>query len=253
MRLIDRLARGGKFLSWLRSYLPLTIPPAVLLAMFQAADFEGQWGDALHDGWIYACMAISFLGLAVRWAVVGFDRAGTCGSHARLHETAVLHSTGFYSVVRNPLHFANFIVMLGMALSTTAWWFVLLATVTYCICVECVIDAEEQVLAKKFGPDYDAWARNTPKFLPRLTRWRPPEERFSFRAVLRREYGGPLFVSASFFAFESFADVMLGGEELATWLKDDYVWVVLLAATLAVCVVLWTLKSRTRLLSAPWC
>lgn len=248
MRLIDQLARDGGFLFRWRSFLPLVVIPAAIPALSDAAWVEHLWGDTPENMWVYACMILSFAGLAIRWATVGFVPAGTSGRNTRSQRADVLNTTGMYSLVRNPLYLGNFVAILGLALSTMAWWFVLIVVLSYWLYIERIIAAEEKFLAEKFGATYGEWTRNTPVFLPIFSGWRPPTERFSLRTMLRREYNGVLAVAASYLALEAIGDLLIEGDALTSWLAEDRTWIWLLLASALVFFSLRTLKKHTRLL-----
>jgi hypothetical protein len=56
-----------------------------------------------------------------------------------------------------------------------------------------VIVEESKFLRAKFGEDYDAWAREVPAFLPRLTPGGPRRSHFAWARVLRnREWRAAL-------------------------------------------------------------
>ncbi|MGC9453013.1 MAG: methyltransferase family protein, partial [Oceanipulchritudo sp.] len=50
---------------------------------------------------------------------------GTSGRNTKQQVAYSLNTTGFYSVVRNPLYLGNFFMYLGIALFTHHWWLVL--------------------------------------------------------------------------------------------------------------------------------
>lgn len=248
MRIIKQLEREGGFLFRWRSFLPLAIIPVALPALYQAAEFEALWGSGVEDFWIYACMLLSFGGLGIRWVTVGFVPPGTSGRNTRSQRAAVLNTTGMYSIVRNPLYLGNFVVIFGLALSTKAWWFVLLVSLAYWLYIERIVAAEEQFLAEKFGDTYEEWVRVTPIFIPSLSCWHRPTEAFSLRTVLRREYNGVLAVAASYLAMEAVVDLIMEGEAFSSWLDEDRFWVWLFLGSSLVFLVLRTLKKHTRCL-----
>lgn len=248
MRLIEELEREGLFLFRWRSFLPLVIMPAALAALHDATRFEELWGQTPDHLWAYACMLFSLLGLAMRWGTIGFIPPGTSGRSTRSQRADTLNTTGTYSIVRNPLYLGNFVAIIGIALSTKAWWFVLLMCLAYWLYIERIIAAEERFLAEKFGAAYDEWTRDTPAFIPRVSRWRWPSRSFSLRTVLRREYNGVLAVAASYLVLEVVADLVIEGEALSSWVAEDQVWIWLFLAASVVFFGLRTLKKHTRLL-----
>jgi protein-S-isoprenylcysteine O-methyltransferase Ste14 len=84
---------------------------------------------------------------------------------------------GLYQYVRNPMYLGFFFGWLGLwvifgranrislAIALTA----VLATAAF------VMLYEEPTLRKAFGPDYDQYCANVPRWLPRMHAWRPPQ------------------------------------------------------------------------------
>jgi protein-S-isoprenylcysteine O-methyltransferase Ste14 len=245
------MERDGAFLFRWRSFLPLALIPFALAALAQGHSVESYLGDAAYHRWAYACMALSFAGLAIRWATVAFVPARSSGRNTRSQRADALNTTGLYSLTRNPLYLGNFIAVLGIALSIGVWWFVLLVGLAYWLYIERIIAAEEAFLARKYGAAYIGWAAATPVFLPGFRNWRPPAGPFSLRMLLRREYNGVLAVGAAFVALEAIADLGFEGEPFGVWLWEDGAWVALLLGTLAVFGVLRILKKHTGAFRTP--
>jgi protein-S-isoprenylcysteine O-methyltransferase Ste14 len=242
------LEQEGGFLFRWRGVLPLLLIPLVLPALPDSEAVERLLGDRPDHLWAYGCMALSFAGLAIRCATVGFAPAGTSGRNARRQRASMLNTTGLYSVVRNPLYLGNLLITLGLALVTMVWWLVVIVILAYWLYIERIIAAEERFLAERFGAAYATWADRTPAFWPRLANWRPPAERFSLRTVLRKEYNGLMTIALAYVGLEASADLLVDREPLNAWLQIDYAWVLLLAIALPVCAVLWLLNRHTRLL-----
>jgi len=157
-------------------------------------------------------MALSFGGLAVRWATVGFVPAGTSGRNTLAQRAATLNTTGLYSLVSNPLYLGNPLALLGLVLAVEVWWFVLVVALVCWLHIELVVAAEEVFLAQRFDDAYARWAMQTSALLRALRRWRRPEARFSLRTVLRREYNGVLAVAAAFLTLEVILDLVIEHE-----------------------------------------
>jgi protein-S-isoprenylcysteine O-methyltransferase Ste14 len=77
---------------------------------------------------------------------------------------------GFYRYVRNPMYVGFYIGWLGL-------WIIFGRANLTAIAVACAIVLavalfvmlyEEPTLRKKFGPDYDQYRKNVPRWLPRL-------------------------------------------------------------------------------------
>ncbi len=248
MRIADRLAADGGFLFRWRSFVPLVLIPLFVLAMGESSALLAVIGNKGEHILYWIGLAISFLGLAVRWVTVGFVPAGTSGRNTREQRADVLNTTGVYSVVRNPLYVGNFLAMFGLTVVTGVWWLALLLVFAYWVYIERVIAAEEAFLVEKFGKPYLDWCAVTPAFLPTFSKWQPTDAGFSFRTVLKREYNGVLAVLAAFFAYDLLTDLVVRGEPFTEWFDEDWPWIVLLVVGLVVFVTLRTLKKSTRVL-----
>lgn len=231
-----------------RSFAPLLLLPVLLAALPNSAALNDRLGERWEDIWDGFSLVIAYGGLLLRCVTVGFVPGGTSGRNTRDQRATVLNTTGVYATVRNPLYLGNFIAMLGVILMAKTWWLVAIFGLAYWLYIERVVAAEEAYLSEKFGGAYLAWLRRTPAFLPRPGRWRRPALPFSPRTVLRREYNGVLALAGAFVVEEFLTDVVAGGEPVSAWLVSDIRWLALFAVSLAVFLVLRTLKKHTHLL-----
>ena len=142
-------------------------------------------------------------------------------------QAEALNTTGLYSLVRHPLYVGNYLMWLGVALFTGAWWAPVIVSLVFWLYYERIMFAEEEFLRRRFGGDYTAWASTVPAFLPRLRGWRSPLTRFSLLTVLRREHSSLLALVASLTALKVVSDHAVTGR-----LTLDPRWGTALAATL---------------------
>src|SRR5688572_29984383 len=112
MPLREELERQGNWLFRWRSYLPLALVPLLLAAM---AEREAAGRSLPGQGWMLVCLGVSFLGLALRFYVVGFVPKGTSGRNTKQQRATTVNTTGIYALVRHPLYVANLIMWLGVA------------------------------------------------------------------------------------------------------------------------------------------
>jgi len=240
----DSMARQGNWFFRWRSYVLLGFAPLALLVVMQPEPIEttfGQLADTLFES---ACIALAFLGLAIRAVTVGYVPAGTSGRNTAKQVADTLNTKGLYSLTRNPLYLGNAVIYMAIACFLQNVWFAALMLLFLIIYLERIIATEEKFLAGKFGNDYREWATEVPAFFPRLTGWRAPELTFSFRNVLRREYSGLFAIIAVLFVLDQSREFLA---ESKTVLDPN--WLAALAAGALAYVLLRWVKKRTRLLN----
>jgi len=247
MALREELEKQGNWLFRWRSYLPLVLLPMLLILLKDSEHVERLAGDRdLSDGfWEVCCLAISFLGLAVRCITVGCAAEGTSGRNTKRQKAETLNTAGMYSVVRHPLYLGNFIIILGMTLFVEVWWFTLIVVLAFWLYYERIIFAEEEFLRKTFADSYLKWAEQTPTFLPKCKNWKKVNLPFSFRTVLKREYSG-FFAIIVYFTSMKVARALFSEGKL----ELDLAWATLFIIGLIIYLTLRTLKRKTKILNS---
>lgn len=238
MQLALEFRRAGDWLFSRRSYLPLLLFALVHLDMLHFSYIGGShtWDRV----WEFFCLGISLVGLYIRIMTIGYRPHGTSGrnTHGQVAET--LNTEGMYSITRHPLYLGNFFNWLGLALFTHTWWLPIIVALVFWLYYERIMFAEESFLEEKFGETYTAWAAQTPAFWPRFRSWQPPERRFSWRTVLRREYSGLFAIVVCFTYLELLGDLIIHRR-----LELDRLWIGILAVNLVIYLALRTWKRRT--------
>ncbi|HZU47889.1 MAG TPA: isoprenylcysteine carboxylmethyltransferase family protein [Mycobacterium sp.] len=114
------------------------------------------------------------LGLLI-WTVVLFDRfgEGTLGLGEVMGEPVHLVVRGPYRHVRNPMITGVLCILLGeAAIAASAWplaWFA-----TFLVFQATAIRFwEEPHLAERYGSEYLEYRRNVPRWIPRISAWKP--------------------------------------------------------------------------------
>jgi protein-S-isoprenylcysteine O-methyltransferase Ste14 len=85
--------------------------------------------------------------------------------------------TGLYRYVRNPMYVAIVSVTLGQALLFGDLRLLAYAALFWLACHVFVLVYEEPALRRKFGAEYEAFCAAVPRWMPRVTPWRPAERR----------------------------------------------------------------------------
>jgi protein-S-isoprenylcysteine O-methyltransferase Ste14 len=164
--------RAAPLFKNLRSFLlPLTaagVVPALLLA-------RAGWAEVmatLRPARVAAGGAVAVAGLAMlAWTVTLFVRIGR-GTLAPWDPTRRLVVRGPYAHVRNPMISGVLAIIVGEAIAFGRLWtwaglFVAINHVYFLL-------SEEPGLGRRFGAEYAEYRREVPRWVPRLTAWRPP-------------------------------------------------------------------------------
>lgn len=118
------------------------------------------------------------------------------GKRARVHRSRPreLIVSGPFRRVRNPIYVANIGTTLGLAVLAGAGPSIALGSVAYLIIIYTgIIRHEEEVLRETFGESYDAYCRETPRWMPALRASAPSaaaDPPWPWPEVLYREGGG---------------------------------------------------------------
>lgn len=237
MALREEYEKIGNWLFRWRSYLPLLVLGLVLIGMrdFTYLGNAHKW-DLAWEGF---CLMVSFFGLGLRAAVIGYAPEGTSGRNTLGQEALSLNVTGLYSTVRHPLYLGNFFIWLGISLIARHWLLSMTCMFIFWLYYERIIFAEEEFLRKRFGDEFQYWADRTPCFFPKLSLWRAPVNRFSWKKVLKDEHSGFFAIIATFAFLEVFGDWIVDGK-----LEIDWEWCFLFFIGLSIYLVLRTMKKR---------
>jgi protein-S-isoprenylcysteine O-methyltransferase Ste14 len=241
MALREEFERQGKWLFRWRSYLPLFLIGLMLIGM---RHFEYPWHSHLLDQlWEILCIIIAFFGLVIRALTIGYTPKNTSGRNTSQQIADTLNTTGMYSIVRHPLYVGNFFCWIGISMFVRVWWINIITILIFWLYYERIIFTEEEFLRRKFGEQFEEWAKKTPAFLPRISSWISPPLPFSFKNVLKREYSGLFAVIASFTVLEIIGDIIAEGK-----FELDIMWMIVFFVALIISIILRILKKKTKFL-----
>jgi len=187
------------------------------------------------------CFAISLLGLLIRCYTLGTVPPGTSGRNVTMQVAESLNTTGIYSCVRNPLYLGNFFMVLGLAMFVRSGWVCVIYALFFWLFYGMIILMEEDFLKRKYGQTYIDWAEKTPAFIPTFKHRQPPSLAFSFKTVLRKEYGSLFGMIASFTILELISEFVVKQR-----IFIDMVWLVLFLLGLVQFLVFRTMKKKTQ-------
>lgn len=235
------LVRYGNFLFHHRN----TLFPIVLVALFIGFHPEYPRGSERLDRILDLIgIGVAMAGQALRVAVIGYVYIIRGGRNQRVYAEDLV-TGGFFAHARNPLYLGNFLVLLGLFIIYNNLWVYALGIAFFGLGYAAIVAAEEAYLKEKFGDAYLAYARDVPRWIPRLRGVRRSLSgmRFNWRRVLLKEYG-------STYAWTAGAIALLTAETLAHHAYAERarylstLWVALTMLTLGWATTRYLKKSR---------
>lgn len=178
------LVRIGNFLFHWRNFL---FPVPFLLVFVP--------GQPIYPDPVCAALVgggIALLGQLVRAGTIGFKYIIRGGKDRRVYAEDLI-TEGIYAHTRNPMYVGNVLILSGVGFAVNTWTCWLLATALGVFVYVAIIAAEENFLRGKFGPGFDAYCRDVPRWLPRLKGLGTTlsSGTFKWRRVIVKEYGTP--------------------------------------------------------------
>src|SRR3954470_15407085 len=152
----DALTRLGGWLFRQRTWLPLPIAAALLLAPANAVPVDST-------PLLWAGVPVVAAGELLRvWAV---HHIGVI-SRTRSDRLGPLVDTGPFSLVRNPLYVGNILLWVGFAVSARLLWITPLVLLLLAFEYHAIVKWEERLLESRLGDAYRRYAT-------RVSRWTP--------------------------------------------------------------------------------
>jgi protein-S-isoprenylcysteine O-methyltransferase Ste14 len=125
-------------------------------------------------------------------ALIGLCIRALASGHVQKNE--VLATTGPYAYTRNPLYLGSLVLAVGFLIAARSWWLPLIAAGMLLAIYFPVIRSEEAFLRSRF-PEFDDYASQVPRLVPRLRPYGNPSRPNSFSWHLywkHREYNAAL-------------------------------------------------------------
>ena len=182
---MNMLQSAGNFLFRYRTVVfPMFLPLALLPA---PTVFERPLLAAVLG------FVISALGETVRVSTIGLQYIVRGGRDRRVYAKDLV-TGGIYGHTRNPMYVGNVLILVGLAVASNSWLCVAVLIPAYLFVCVAIVAAEERYLRDRFGADFDAYCRDVPRWLPRLSGIRSTlaDHSFNWRRVVLKEYGTPL-------------------------------------------------------------
>jgi protein-S-isoprenylcysteine O-methyltransferase Ste14 len=242
MALLHSFESSGNFLFKYRGQLPIVLfilaVPAIYLTPYD------QISPEILKIVKMLAIAICIGGFLFRAYAIGTTPKGTSGRNTKEQVANELNSTGVYSIVRHPLYLGNYFMWIGIVVFVANFSFFIIASLLFWLYYERIMFAEERFLEKKFGQQYLDWSLKAPAFIPAFNKFIASSTPFSLKTVLRREYSGVLATVVGFVFVEVLRNCFLFHQFI---LGNKYL--IVLAITAAMALLLRTLKHHTKILS----
>ena len=156
----------------IKAILALPVPVCVIIPSILLYLSNWQLGD--FNLWRFIIGVICFLaGILLAVSTVRlFPKFGN-GTPAPWDPTTKLIITGPYAYVRNPMITGVILILASEALMLDSLAIGIWAVVFLIINMLYFPLSEEPGLRKRFGKEYEEYCKNVPRFIPRLTPWKP--------------------------------------------------------------------------------
>ena len=158
-----RIIALGEWFFRQRSYTPIPFILVLLLCTFHRT-------EANLTTWVPG-LTLLVLGEGLRlWGVAMVGKE----SRTRGSGVARLVISGPYRYVRNPLYLGNFFLTLGATFISELLWMIPVVVVLFFVQYVPIVLWEESILMQRFGPSYEAYCREVPRWVPRRLRPNAP-------------------------------------------------------------------------------
>jgi len=134
----------------------------------------------------------ALLGQVVRAVTISLDYIVRGGRQGKVYADDLVIS-GIYHHSRNPMYVGNILIGVGLAIASNSWIAIALTVPLVMFAYAAIIAAEEKFLSSKFGPAFDAYRNDVPRWLPRIRGLVSTLSgaTFHWRRLVVKEYGTP--------------------------------------------------------------
>ena len=221
MTLINSFDKNGKFLFRYRGQLPLLF---FVLALPITYCYEYNFlisSPRLKSLVLILSCFVFVLGHTFRIIIIGYCEQHTSGRNRHEQVAHHLNTKGWYSMVRHPLYFANFLIWIGLSLYLVNPMLSLLLCLCYWLYYERIMFMEENFLFNKFGNEFQIWANKVPAFIPNVFLYEKSPNKFSLKTVCANEYPSIVSTATSLLVLILFRRFSMEGSVIWLW-SDAY-------------------------------
>lgn len=221
MTLINSFDKNGKFLFRYRGQLPLLFFVLALpITYCYDYDFLISYPSLKLLVLILSCF-VFVLGHLFRIIIIGCCEKHTSGRNRHEQVAHHLNTKGWYSMVRHPLYFANFLIWIGLSFYLANPMLSLVLCLCYWLYYERIMFMEENFLFNKFGNEFQIWANKVPAFIPNVFLYEKSPNKFSLKTVCANEYPSIVSTATSLLILIIFRRFSMEGSEIWLW-SDVY-------------------------------
>lgn len=124
----------------------------------------------MHDGWRMFMLLVGYF-----LVIAGAMGRGYCSAFIGGRKNDVVVREGPFGVVRNPLYVFSFLALVGIGLQSGMLTITIILVAAFMMYYPMVVAKEENFLRHKFGPAYDDYVRDVPRWIPNMKLWNEPE------------------------------------------------------------------------------
>ena len=195
-------------------------------------------------------MVVAFIGQGIRMLTIGFDYIERGGKNRQIY-ASFLAQKGLYALTRNPMYLGNVLIAIGMTMIAGSPSLYAIVLPCFLVIYASMIVAEETYLQSKFGPLYEHYCAQVPRWWPRLSARSQAFEGMTYhwRRALRKDLSTFVGVCTGVILFPVWRTYFLEGLDAA----KATLWVAL-SVECGVLVFYWLmheLKKRKVLLYLP--
>ncbi|OWV96861.1 isoprenylcysteine carboxylmethyltransferase family protein [Rhizobium sp. R693] len=165
--------------------------PLIILVLFiSAPPATAIWGSiGLEQGKDLVALLVVLSGLVLRATVIGYAYIKRGGLNKRVYAKDLV-TEGMFGVCRNPLYVGNMLIYSGLFLFHGNPAVVVIGCLLFGFIYQCIIYAEEEFLAEKFGGAYRAYCRDVPRWGLKLSAFSASTEGMTFnvKRVIAKDY-----------------------------------------------------------------
>ncbi len=176
------IVQAGQFFFRVRNFL---FPLALLLVFVPGPPLlQSPLAAALLG------LGVALAGQVIRIGTIGLDYIIRGGRQRQVYAEKLITS-GIYAHSRNPMYVGNMLIITGVCITSNSWGCIGTAVPLFLMAYRAITGAEESYLGAQFGPAYERYCRDVPRFLPRLSGLAATlrNSKFRWQRVLAKEYG----------------------------------------------------------------